>query len=208
MHQLAFHSVSHRFSALAKAPLLNNVSQIFQQPITLITGPNGSGKTTFLMIAAGLLIPTQGHVSFNQQPVTALAQKANIGISATKVALPAFYTAKELLQFHCDMFNCTLDTTWVDNLGLTPFLNSQIGELSLGNEKKLSLLTAILHQPQLLLLDEPFNGLDDASRAALLRFLQDFSGQLIIASHEPLQIADRAICHIAISELKHGADVS
>lgn len=71
-----------------------------------------------------------------------------------------------------------------EQLGFSPFLQTRVSDLSLGNYKKLSLLTALLHEPDLLLLDEPTNGLDDDARHAMNAILSDFTGQLIIASHD------------------------
>lgn len=198
---LQFDHVSYRYAAHQAHWLLQDFSQQFTADITLITGPNGSGKTTLLLLAAGLLAPVAGHIRYNDVDVSAARAKPLIGISAAKIALPVFFSARELLAFHCNMFNCQLDDYWVNQFGLTPFLETKVDDLSLGNAKKLSLLTAIVHQPQLLLLDEPFNGLDERSRAALTQLLQQFNGQIVIASHEPLAIEDIDVHHLALDEL-------
>ena len=95
-------------------------------------------------------------------------------------------------------------TDWVGEFGLTPFLRTKVGDLSLGNAKKLSLILALQHQPQLLLLDEPSNGLDEQARAALLRVLTDYPGQVIVASHEPLSAGDLPMQHLPLATLVAG----
>ncbi|MFN6971541.1 MAG: ATP-binding cassette domain-containing protein [Rheinheimera sp.] len=95
-------------------------------------------------------------------------------------------------------------TDWVGEFGLTPFLRTKVGDLSLGNAKKLSLILALQHQPQLLLLDEPSNGLDEQARAALVRVLTDYPGQVIVASHEPLSAGDVPMLHLPLATLVSG----
>jgi ABC-2 type transport system ATP-binding protein len=73
-----------------------------------------------------------------------------------------------------------------------------VADLSLGNYKKLSLMTATIHQPDLLLLDEPANGLDDKARVALNLLLSEYSGQVVIASHEALAADHHQVRHIQL----------
>ncbi len=178
---LNFNTISLRFSHHI---LFSNLSLAIPEQRAVITGENGSGKTTLLMLAAGLIQPDSGEIQFRNESVNTISNKTRIGISANKIVLPTFFTARELLAFHCSMHTCKLDLTLADALGLTPFLHTKVTDLSLGNYKKLSLLTALLHQPELLLLDEPTNGLDDDARDAMNGILNNFSGQIIIASHD------------------------
>lgn len=168
------------------------------EPRVLISGPNGSGKTTLLMLAAGLITPDAGKVSFNQELVLTTQSKAQIGISASKVALPGFLTVAELLDFHQRQFNCESGEHWLTQFDLKQYWHTKVDNLSLGNYKKLSLLTAVMHQPQLLLLDEPANGLDDKARLALDLLIRDYSGQVIIASHEAIAAEHQQVRHIQL----------
>ena len=83
------------------ATIFNNLTLNLPEKRVVITGENGSGKTTLLMLAAGLVTPDAGEVAFDNQPVTSQQNKQRIGISASKVALPTFFTSRELLDFHC-----------------------------------------------------------------------------------------------------------
>ena len=191
---LSFTQVSHRFGTRT---LFSELTLSLPESRVVLTGANGSGKTTLLLIAAGILTPSQGMVSFNQQNVADIALRNQIGISASKLNLPGFFTATDMLAFHGRQFNCKpdchwADYRWVNAFGLTPFLNTRVEDLSLGNYKKLSLTLALMHSPELLLLDEPTNGLDDKTRSALEDCFETYAGQLIIASHEPQVFASNS----------------
>ena len=184
---LSFAQVSHR---IGTKTLFSELTLSLPESRVVLTGANGSGKTTLLFIAAGILSPSQGVVSFNQQNVADIALRNQIGISASKVNLPGFFTVTDMLAFHGRQFNCEPDCQWADYrwvnaFGLTPFLSTRVEDLSLGNYKKLSLILALMHSPELLLLDEPTNGLDDKTRSVLEDCFETYAGQLIIASHEP-----------------------
>lgn len=164
--------------------VFRNLSLTIEAPRVCITGPNGVGKTTLLLLAAGLTSPREGSITFQQQNVALPCSKRNIGISASKIALPSFMTVKELLNFHALQFGCNAYETWITQFGLEEYLATKVENLSLGNHKKLSLVTALMHQPGLLLLDEPSNGLDEQSRHVLKDLLTNYPGQVVMASHE------------------------
>jgi ABC-type multidrug transport system ATPase subunit len=198
---LEFNQVCHHYD---NAVIFRQLSFAIEAPRALITGANGSGKTTLLLLAAGLIKPLAGHVRFKQQDVLQPQAKRLIGISANKVELPVFMTVQELLQFQSLQFVADQDETaadWTTEFGLTPFMRTKVGDLSLGNYKKLSLIMALQHQPQLLLLDEPSNGLDEQSRAVLTRVLTHYPGQVIVASHEPLSAGDLPMLHLPLADL-------
>lgn len=192
---LVFEKISHYYQNRC---VFNDFSLEMEEPRVLISGPNGSGKTTLLMLAAGLITPDSGKVNFNLEPVLATQSKKHIGISASKVTLPGFLTVAELLDFHQRQFNCMSNEHWLTQFGLKQYWHTKVDNLSLGNYKKLSLLTAVMHQPELLLLDEPANGLDDKARLALNILLSDYPGQVIIASHEAIAAEHQQVRHIQL----------
>ena len=188
------------------AVIFSNLSFSIAAQRVLITGANGSGKTTLLLLAAGLIKPQRGQVNFKQQDVLQPQTKRLIGISANKVELPVFMTVQELLQFQAQQFasDNQIAADWTAEFGLAPFMHTKVGDLSLGNYKKLSLILALQHQPQLLLLDEPSNGLDEQARSVLIRLLSHYPGQVIVASHELLSTGDLPMQHIPLSSLLTG----
>lgn len=192
---LVFHHISQYYQNRC---LFEDFSLEITEPRVLISGANGSGKTTLLLMAAGLVKPQSGSVTFEQQDVALATSKAQIGISASKVVLPSFMTVREILQFHRQQFSCDAGEKWVEQFGLNNYLTTCVADLSLGNVKKLSLMTAIMHQPQLLLLDEPTNGLDEQARLNLNLLISDYPGQVVIASHEALAADDQQVRHIQL----------
>jgi ABC-2 type transport system ATP-binding protein len=192
---LSFEHISHKF---AHHFVFSDITLQIPESRVLISGPNGSGKTTLLLIAAGLISPSSGKVTFRDQAVSEISVKNQIGISASKVALPEFFNVMEFLEFHCDQFNCELDEHWLDKFDLIPFLKTKVKDLSLGNYKKLSLMSAITHKPELLL-DEPTNGLDKQARLALDKLLADYPSHVIIASHDTLNAPKYFERHIDLS---------
>lgn len=192
---LVFENISQYYQQRC---VFNDFSLEINEPRVLISGPNGSGKTTLLMLAAGLIAPDTGKVSFNQQSVLNTESKKRIGISASKVALPGFLTVGELVDFQARQFACEPSEHWLVQFDLKQYWRTKVANLSLGNYKKLSLLTAVMHQPALLLLDEPANGLDDKARLALNLLLSDYPGQVIIASHEAIAAEHQQVRHIQL----------
>ena len=179
--------------------ILNNVSKFYQKNAVLndvtyhfyclkycIVGPNGIGKTTLLMLAAGLEDLNCGDIVFNDESVYLTETKRHLGISSDKIKLPDFLTAQQLLDFHCSQHDCPFPNILIDRLGFRAQLTTQVSALSLGSLKKISLLLALAHQPKCLLLDEPTTGLDHNSREWLLDFLHQYQGQVIVTSHETI----------------------
>ena len=193
---LSFEHISHKF---AHHLLFSDITLQIPESRVLITGPTGCGKTTLLLIAAGLISPSSGKVTFRGQEVTETSIKKQIGISASNVALPETFNVVEFLKFHCEQFNSELDERWLEEFGLIPFLKTKVEHLSRGNYKKLSLLSAISQKPELLLLDEPTNGLDKQARLALEKLLAGYPGQVIIASHETFDDPNYFERHIDLS---------
>ncbi|MBC3765181.1 ATP-binding cassette domain-containing protein [Neptunicella marina] len=178
--------------------IFEQFSLAIPQPRVVISGANGTGKTTLLMLAAGLIAPQAGQVTFNGESVLSSQVKKQIGISATKVALPGFLSVKALLEFHAGQFGCSAEHALIDDFKLKQYFATKVADLSLGNYKKLSLVTAVMHQPQLLLLDEPTNGLDEQSLLVLNSLISDYPGQVVIASHQSMAADSADVRHIAL----------
>lgn len=156
----------------------------FSQQKYCIVGENGCGKTTLLLLAAGLEPACSGEILIDKKPVTEKAVRFDIGISSDRIVLPEFLTSKQLLDFHCQQFCCPFPEELIKALHFAKQLTKPIKGLSLGSLKKISLLLALCHQPKYLLLDEPTTGLDKLSREWLLAYLQRYNGCLIVTSHE------------------------
>ncbi len=187
--------------------VLQNINYIFDQRRYCIIGANGCGKTTLLMLAAGLEEPTTGIVAFNDESVDSVTSKRLRGISSDKIILPDFLTPKQLLDLHCQQNHCIFPSALIDHLNFANQLSSQINALSLGNLKKISLLLALAHQPKLLLLDEPTTGLDKESRTWLLHYLDQYQGNIIVTSHEEYFTKSKQYKQVSITSLNNATTV-
>ncbi|WDE02282.1 ATP-binding cassette domain-containing protein [Thalassomonas actiniarum] len=191
-----------------KKPVINQLSYQFDQQRYCIIGPNGSGKTTLLMLAAGLEIASSGKITLDDKPISSVSAKRQLGISSDKIILPDFLTPQQLLEFHCSQHACLFPTQFIEHLGFAPQLTTPVSALSLGNLKKISLLLALAHQPQYLLLDEPTTGLDHQSRSWLLAYLDSYPGKIIVTSHEESFTENEHYHSVFLNELNQGSSIA
>lgn len=159
----------------------------------LLYGPNGAGKTTMLRVLSTLARPSEGKVLYDGADVHAhpAAAKAAIGFVSHTTFLYGELTARENLVFAGKLFGlknlaermaAVLDTFRLRERAETP-----VRELSRGYQQRVSLARAFLHDPQFLLLDEPFTGLDAASTKSLqdvMRKLYDQGKGLVFSTHD------------------------
>lgn len=200
---LNFSQINYKYSSRS---IFRGLNLQINDAKTVITGPNGCGKTTLLLLSGGILLPQQGIIELNGEDVARPSTKTKIGVSASGIHLPEFITAKELMSFHATQFNLSEQelkiNSWSQRFNIEPFMNTLVSNLSLGNNKKLSLILALLHQPDLLLLDEPTNGLDDQGLQVLDEVLNEFSGQIVMASHDANTELMSNMTELPISMLK------
>jgi heme exporter protein A len=144
----------------------------------VVTGPNGAGKTTLLRMCAGLAIPTGG--TLEVEPHRSL-----IGFLGHEPLVYLELTALENLDLYGRLYR----------------VRERASALSRGQLQRLALCRALLHKPQLLILDEPFSGLDSDGAALLDRELAGMRGQrtLLVATHDPERIAPIASGRLALA---------
>ena len=169
-------------------------------------GPNGAGKTTLLKILTGQLRPTSGLVDVLGIDVTRepLKVKAVIGIVPEVESPPSYLTAFEYLYF----VSCVrkLDDAngrvkrWIDFFDLEDSRGTLCKDLSKGNRQKLMIASALIHEPRLLFLDEPFINLDPVFQRRLKDHLSEYSsggGTVFMCSHL-LQMAEKLCDKVAV----------
>jgi ABC-2 type transport system ATP-binding protein len=166
-------------------------------------GLNGAGKTTTIRMLLGMVKPSAGEAVLLGRPIRRGGQKpwSSIGyLVETPHAYPEL-TVRENLEVTRRLRPGTVRPAAVDiieRLGLGPYADRRAGTLSLGNAQRLGLAKALLHQPELLILDEPANGLDPAGIVEIRRLLIDLARQqdvtIFMSSHilgEVARLADR-----------------
>ena len=170
-----------------------------------LLGPNGAGKSTLLAMLATLLRPSAGRIHFGGHGASTpgAALRAAIGVLGHDLFLYPELTARENLEFFAGLYAVTRPRTAaieaLRQAGLADRADDPVGSFSRGMRQRVALERALIHHPRLLLLDEPFTGLDDASGAALTARLRDLreSGAIIVLATHDLDLAegllDRAI---------------
>ncbi|WPF68168.1 ABC transporter ATP-binding protein [Corynebacterium sp. 21KM1197] len=160
--------------------------------ICAIVGPNGAGKTTLFKLIAGLAFPTSGTITIFGQSFDHTSRDGllpDIGVIIENPEFRAGTTAHDVLQLHFDMLGMTTHPPIAELLAQVGLANSAqepVASFSLGMKQRLALARAIAHQPKLLILDEPTNGLDPTGIADLRQILTDLAAHgvtILIASH-------------------------
>ncbi len=177
---------------------LNRVSLTLEAgTITALLGHNGAGKSTLLSIAATLLRPTSGRVEYGDRDAAAggAALRARIGLLGHDLYLYAELTAAENLRFFANVYSLDTVETRVDasldRAGLSERRDDIVAGFSRGMRQRLALERALIHEPRLLLLDEPFTGLDEAAREALrvrLRAARQAGAIVLLTTHDTAAI--------------------
>lgn len=162
--------------------------------LSCLVGPNGAGKSTALALAAGLLRPTAGAVLFGESPVRPEVAPETTGYLPQRSAFHPSFTVGEVLDFTVAARDATDDERRraVEVTGLSEVLGRFVGELSGGWVRRLGLLSALLGSPALLLLDEPFVGLDPETHDRLQSHLRERleSGATIVTASHDFEVLD------------------
>jgi heme ABC exporter ATP-binding subunit CcmA len=168
--------------------VLRDVSfQLGRGETLVVTGPNGSGKTTLLRLVAGLAAPTSGELEVE-------AHRGELGYLGHEPLLYADLTALENLELYGRLLRVPerreRSGMLLERFGLWETRNERVGSYSRGMTQRLALCRTLLHGPELLVLDEPYTGLDDDGAALLDRELVELSGRatIVLATHDPERV--------------------
>jgi ABC-type multidrug transport system ATPase subunit len=185
-----------RRKALAKCSVVFEAGQLVG-----LLGPNGAGKSTLLSILATLAVPTSGEVCYGTATARAAGAeiRARLGSLGHDLYLYPELTARENLEFFAGLYRIADPAARVGDAlsraGLSERAEDLVSGFSRGMRQRLALERALLHGPRLVLLDEPFTGLDDASTHALVRRLASLraEGAIVILTTHDLDVVDGVI---------------
>jgi heme exporter protein A len=157
----------------------------------VVTGPNGSGKSTLLALLAGLLVPTDGELDVR-------AERGEIGYLAHEPLVYRELTALENLDLYGRLYRVPERRERIgmllERFRLWEARHERVGTFSRGMTQRLALCRALLHEPRLLLLDEPYAGLDAAGGELLDEQVGEAVGErtFVVATHEPARFGGLA----------------
>ncbi|MBW2714601.1 MAG: ABC transporter ATP-binding protein [Deltaproteobacteria bacterium] len=170
---------------------------------TAILGPNGAGKSTLLRLIAGLARPSSGSLEVGGQPAHSRAARARVGFIGHATGLYPELTARENLIFAARLRGVADATEKIEaqlkEAGLTRAADRRTGEFSRGMAQRLSIAVGLIDEPEIVLLDEPFTGLDGTASNRLaerLMGLRQRNRTLVLVSHDvalAARLADAAV---------------
>ena len=162
----------------------------------LVTGPNGSGKTTLLRLCAGLAAPTRGELEVE-------VERGRVGYLAHEPLVYRELTALENLDLYGRLYRVPERRERVgmllERFGLWDARHARAGSFSRGMLQRLALCRALLQEPDLLVLDEPYSGLDEAGATLVDRELLERRATVVCATHDPGRVERLATARLAFA---------
>jgi ABC-2 type transport system ATP-binding protein len=168
-------------------------------------GPNGAGKTTTMRIVLGVLEPDRGEVRWRGRPVDAETRR-RFGYMPEERGLYPKMRVRDQLEYFARLHGLSAADAgtsagyWIERLGVAERANDRVEALSLGNQQRVQLAAALVHNPEVLVLDEPFSGLDPVGVDVLAEVLADRAADgipVIFSSHQ-LELVERLCEAVAI----------
>jgi ABC-2 type transport system ATP-binding protein len=187
----------------ARAVLSGVSFQLDDGDLVALVGPNGAGKSSLLHIIVGLIAPSTGDVYASDGDHLVAAARGRIGFCPDDLPQAELLTGSEYLDMVAGIRGLRrvpeAERALVDGMRLTDSLDRLIATYSHGMRRKLQVVAALLHEPELLVLDEPFRGLDPESAAivkTLLRVCTDRGSTVLVSTHDLLvaqELCDRVL---------------
>jgi ABC-2 type transport system ATP-binding protein len=170
-----------------------------------LLGPNGAGKTTTLRMAMNVLAPDAGHIEILGRPA-GQAERDRVGYMPEERGLYPRMTVDEQLVFMAEIKGTPRHEAarrigpWLERLGLLEWRKRKLNELSKGMQQKVQLVATLLHDPEVLILDEPMSGLDPVGMDLVRSLLLDLSrqGKTVVLSSHQMETVERLCQEIAL----------
>ena len=195
---VSIHNITKRFGEFTAVSELSLA--VYPGRIYGLLGPNGAGKTTTIRMIVNIMAPDSGRIEVFGQQITPLLQD-RIGYLPEERGLYKKMKVGDQIKFFAALKNVEAKEAdrrvvrWLSRLKLAEWKNRKAGELSKGMQQKVQFINSIVHEPDLLILDEPFSGLDPVNLELLKDVILELkaSGKTIIFSTHQMEIAER-IC--------------
>jgi len=210
MEAIAVENVTKRFDAVVAVSGLS--LRIEKGAVFGLLGPNGAGKTTSLRMIMHILIPDEGGIRILGQPAGERTQDL-IGYLPEERGLYARMKVREVLIFLAGLRGLsqaeasTRVREWLERLELAAWAEKKVNDLSKGMQQKVQFIAAVIHQPPILILDEPFTGLDPVNATLIKDIMLDLrekGSTIILSTHRMEQV--EMMCD-AICLINHGRSV-
>jgi ABC-2 type transport system ATP-binding protein len=177
---------------------VNDVSFALGSGVTGLLGPNGAGKTTLLHLLAGLLAPSAGVVRIAGRPAFGDPSiYSMVGLVPEREAVPGYVTGREFVRLNAELQGidhaATATARAIGTVEMVDAADRQIRTYSKGMRQRIKLAAALVHEPRILLLDEPFNGMDPRQRLHMMDLLRRMAaeGRAILFSSHILEEVER-----------------
>lgn len=198
---MAILSINNVSKSFGKHKVLDNVYFHIKEPeIVALVGPNGSGKSTLLNIIANILNSDSGTVEVLGKSNKDISIYNNYSYMIDNTVLYEYLTGLDHLKFICETHRLSKESIrkTVELMEIKHFINKKVKDYSLGMKQQLLFTMSILNEPDFLVLDEPFNGLDPSTIIKVRNILLDFAkeGKTILLSSHNLSEVDQMTSHI------------
>ncbi len=198
-------TLSHASKAFAGHQAVQDISFSLDHPSVFgLLGTNGAGKTTTIRMILGIITKDQGEITWNDQPVT--RKSVNFGYLPEERGVYPKTKIRDQLAYFAELKGLTPAASaeaiahWADILKVTEYLDLPAERLSKGNQQKIQFMTSILHNPDLVILDEPFSGLDPVNTEIIKNVIIDLvdQGKYVIMSAHQMPVIEEFCTDILI----------
>ena len=206
-------TVNNLVKSFNSTTAVNNLSfSVGSGKVFGLLGPNGAGKTTTIRTILNIIKPTSGEVRFDGKPITYEYYNV-IGYLPEERGLYKRSRVLDVLVYFASLKNIKkkeavqLADSWLNRLNISDLREKRIEQLSKGNQQKIQLIAAIIHNPRLLILDEPFTGFDPINQKEVKDLILSFlwEGKTIILSTHQMDLAEKLCEEILL--INNGSEV-
>lgn len=191
--------VDHVRKSFGSVQAVRDVSFSIERGSTFgLLGPNGAGKTTTMRMILGILTPDGGSMTWDGEPIDGRVRR-RFGYLPEERGLYGKMKVREQIAFFGRLHGVVEPAIskrtdfWIEHLGLQAYAKRPAAELSKGNQQKVQVACSAVHEPELLVLDEPFSGLDPVNAEMLLNTLKELQARgttLVLSSHQMWQLEE------------------